>query len=107
MNQTVIIGLIVCLILLCIITYFVKKPRNNFQFDIDSFIKALGGLDNIETIESRVSKVKVKVISKDFFDAKKMTELGASGIVENGHSIILIFGEKSNEIVDNVNKLKG
>lgn len=86
--------------------------KENLMIDIDRFasntinvddkansmIEALGGIGNIETLESCMSRLRVFVYDIDEIDGEKIQALGASGMFISGNSLQAIFGKISEQL---------
>lgn len=77
--------------------------QNTFAMDV---IRALGGLQNMTSIEACMSRLRIDVIDKSRVDKSKLKALGASGVVEVGNNIQSVFGMKSDRIKEEIRLLK-
>ena len=99
------IGAIVVIILL--VLYIVmrvisknSKPTvtSNLDFAIEDLLVNIGNVENIESVNSSMSKVTLKLKDTDLVIVEEVKKLGASGIVETKDGFTFIFGSVSPEI---------
>lgn len=110
-----IVGIIVALIYFFVTKYYYhnaslrRNVSTSLPFAISDFIEAIGGRDNIEDIDSSLSRVTVQLVDCSKVNLEKIKQLGASGIVEKRNGYTFIFGAISkrihSEIVDNQNNI--
>lgn len=106
----IIIMIIISLALLYygFVNFIKTKNINKLEFessiDIPQLIDALGGKENINEINASLSKVNVRLLDNSVVKFDVIKALGASGIVENNESLILIFGKQSPLIVEDIQK---
>lgn len=101
----IIIAIIVILIILGVV-YFRKTidKETDFEqlvdlpFDIKELENAVGGLENINSVEGTISKAAFKLKDTSLVDLDKMKELGASGIVETKSGFTFILGHISKTV---------
>lgn len=74
-----------------------ELPRNILQ--------ALGGRDNIDSLDACITRLRVQVKNKDQVGKEQLKKLGASGVLEVGNSIQAIFGTKSDIIKTQINEI--
>ncbi|MDR2141710.1 MAG: glucose-specific PTS transporter subunit IIBC [Deltaproteobacteria bacterium] len=67
-------------------------------------IWALGGRDNIETMDNCITRLRVQVKDPALVDAPTLKSLGAAEVVEMGQSIQAIFGTKVAEIKNHLDE---
>ncbi|MCR1900671.1 PTS transporter subunit EIIC [Ligilactobacillus apodemi] len=70
-------------------------------------IKALGGAENIETVEACATRLRVAVIDKKKVDKKALKNLGAVAVLEVGGGIQAVFGGKANLFSQEINQILG
>lgn len=70
-------------------------------------LKELGGLDNLVTIDSCITRLRLKVEDINKINSEKLEELGSDGVVKVGNDKVqIIFGEKSTLLEKYYHKLK-
>lgn len=74
----------------------IDDERVNFLVDV------LGGIDNINAIDVRTSRVKFNLNDVEAIDLEGLKELGTSGIFISGNSLQAIFGEQALLIVEKI-----
>lgn len=67
-------------------------------------VKGLGGVDNIKSVDSCMSRLRVTLVSIDNIDEKILKATGCSGIVKAENDIQIIYGTTVNIIKNAVNK---
>ncbi|MEG0284117.1 MAG: PTS transporter subunit EIIB [Erysipelotrichales bacterium] len=105
MNQTyLIIGIALVIISIILSVIFNRKGKglqeNGLPFALEILLENLGGIENIESVDSSRSKVSFKLKDNEKINIEKINELGASGIVETSSGVSLIFGDISQTICD-------
>ncbi|MFT8313122.1 MAG: PTS transporter subunit EIIC [Clostridium sp.] len=63
-----------------------------------TIIKALGGKDNITSVENCFSRLRVDVIDNTIIDEKTLKTTGASGVVRKANNIQVVYGLSVNKI---------
>lgn len=86
----------------------VKKEMKNSNKEIENatndrekaltIIKALGGKENIVTVENCFSRLRVDVIDDTVIDEQTLKTTGASGVVKKGKNIQVVYGLSINKI---------
>ncbi len=72
-----------------------------------NYIKALGGLDNIKTIDNCITRLRLEVNQMSKINEDKVIELGAKGIIYVGHNKFhLIIGTHVSCIADELHTMK-
>lgn len=104
------IGLVIALLLVGVVVIKGKRKGNeNYalgDFDIDTFLKCLGNIENIASCQATNSKISIELKDEAKLDVEKIKELGASGIVVTGSKVIVILGLVSKVVAEYIeNKL--
>lgn len=68
-------------------------------------LNALGGKDNIGSLDACITRLRVQVNDAAGVDKEKLKELGASGVLEVGNSVQAIFGTRSETIKHQIHEL--
>lgn len=68
---------------------------NSLAYEI---LMALGGKENIKNIDACITRLRVQVNDSAKVDKDKLKGLGASGVMEIGNNIQVIFGPKSDQL---------
>ncbi len=69
-------------------------------------LKALGGKDNINTIDSCITRIRLTVHDKSLIDEEAIKEAGATGIMDlGGKNLQVIVGTDAELIVEQIKKL--
>jgi len=116
MSQTqiyIVIGVLVFIFLL--VGFFAFRSKINQEkdlnqlvdlpFDIKDLEKAIGGKDNIESVEGSMSKITLKLKDNGLVNQDDVVKLGCSGMVETSSGYTFIFGTISKSIAYELNKL--
>lgn len=69
-----------------------------------TIVEALGGKDNIETVDNCFSRLRVKITDLDKLDEATLKTTGASGVIKNGNNVQVIYGPKVNGVRNKVDK---
>jgi len=104
-----IVGLIILVVLFILVRLNINKSHDldkevDLPFNVKDFEDAVGGLNNIKSIEGTLSKVSVKLHKNEAVNLDKVKALGASGIVETSSGYTFIFGAISKTLASLVNK---
>lgn len=67
-------------------------------------VEALGGKENIETVDNCFSRLRVKITDTDKVDEPTLKGTGAMGVIKNGNNIQVIYGPKVNGVRNAVDK---
>ncbi|MDL2212053.1 PTS transporter subunit EIIB [Erysipelotrichaceae bacterium OttesenSCG-928-M19] len=101
-NPLVILAITVVLVLLIIIIRSSTRKKNkdtvNLPFMLNDFLDAIGGLENINSVSSSLSKITLKLKENSKVNIGRVEELGASGIVETKDGFSFIFGNISRDL---------
>lgn len=65
------------------------------NFNIDELINDLGGIDNITDSNATLSSLKVNVKNISIVNKSKFIKLGAKGAMINNNQVIILFGDNS------------
>lgn len=93
-----IVALLIALIII-VIVFFVLKNKNKVKetidlpFKLDDLLRALGGIENIKSVSSTISRITFKLNDNKLVQTEKIKELGASGIIETKDGFTFIFGQ--------------
>lgn len=81
-----------------------KQPVHSSSIDIETLVKALGGIENIQDVSFSPSKLTVILMNQSVVDIVTIQGLGASGIVEGKNTLSMIFGRQSEDIASDLKK---
>ena len=96
------IAIIAAVVVLAVVLFFVfknRKKKDESPVDLDALFEALGGQDNVVSVEANGSKVKVVLKDNNAVDAEALKGLGATGVVSTSKATQIIFGKVSEDIV--------
>lgn len=69
-----------------------------------TIVEALGGKENIETVDNCFTRLRLKVKNPEVIDEATLKGTGASGVVKKGNNIQVIYGLQVNKIRNIVDK---
>lgn len=72
-----------------------NTPTSELPYEI---LQALGGKDNISSLDACITRLRVQVNAKDEVNKDRLKALGAAGVLEVGNNIQAIFGPKSDTL---------
>ncbi|MEH6939617.1 glucose-specific PTS transporter subunit IIBC [Bacillus sp. JJ664] len=72
-----------------------NTPASELPYEI---LQALGGKDNISSLDACITRLRVQVNAKDEVNKDRLKALGAAGVLEVGNNIQAIFGPKSDTL---------
>ncbi|MDF2504043.1 PTS transporter subunit EIIC [Clostridium sp.] len=82
-----------------------KQVGENEKDDLAAtIVEALGGKENIETVDNCFSRLRVKITDLDKLDEPTLKTTGASGVIKNGNNVQIIYGPKVNSVRNKVDK---
>ena len=72
----------------------------------DSVLQALGGKDNIVSVDSCITRLRVEVVNVEKVDDNVLKRLGAAGVLKVGkNGVQAVFGSKAQFICNDINQL--
>lgn len=84
-----------------------EATDSSLNAEAKTVIKALGGSENIETVEACATRLRVAVVDKSKVDKKTLKSLGAVAVLEVGGGIQAVFGGKANLFSQEINQILG
>lgn len=84
-----------------------EAADSSLNAEAKTVIKALGGSENIETVEACATRLRVAVVDKSKVDKKTLKSLGAVAVLEVGGGIQAVFGGKANLFSQEINQILG
>ncbi|MFJ6957761.1 MAG: PTS transporter subunit EIIC [Ligilactobacillus animalis] len=84
-----------------------EATDSSLNAEAKTVIKALGGTENIETVEACATRLRVAVVDKSKVDKKMLKSLGAVAVLEVGGGIQAVFGGKANLFSQEINQILG
>lgn len=76
-----------------------------YKFNINDFVKDLGGLENIENVSATLSSIKIVLKNVNLINSNLQKKYEIKGITKSNNSVILIFGDNAKIIAEDINKL--
>lgn len=73
--------------------------------DIEALLTAVGGRENIRTIEDELTRIRLGVNDRNFIDEQAIRNLGAHGVVIQKEAVQLILGREAVEIATKLTQL--
>ncbi|MGL5506351.1 MAG: glucose PTS transporter subunit EIIB [Paraclostridium sp.] len=84
-----------------------KSTNNEIEENAPEVINALGGEENLVSVDACITRLRVEVKDKTKVDKDKLKALGAVGVMEVGNGIQAIFGAKADAYKQQINRLLG
>ena len=84
-----------------------NSTGNDVKDNAPKVLEALGGEENIVSVDACITRLRVEVKHKDIVDKETLTGLGAAGVVEVGNGVLVIFGAKANSYKNEINSIIG
>ncbi len=102
------IGLVLLILIITIfflVRNFIKSKdsKETSATLLNEIVMALGGRENIKTMEAKMSRLIVSLISDGNIDLQKLKNLGIERVVKMTNKITLIVGNKATELADKFN----
>ncbi|MBU3136601.1 PTS transporter subunit EIIC [Clostridium gasigenes] len=82
-----------------------KNKNNEIVEKAPEVLEALGGEENIVSVDACITRLRVEVKDKSKVDKPKLKALGAAGVVEVGNGIQAIFGAKADAYKNEINNI--
>lgn len=96
---------VVLVIVLTILFVFVLKKKTPAKvLDSSSWLTALGGKENIVSVDATRSRLSVVLKNKDLLDKDALTLLGVSNVVSMSNKVTLVIENKAEEIKKEITK---
>ena len=71
----------------------------------ENVLGALGGRENVESVEGCITRLRLFVDDPDRVDDARLKELGAAGVVKRGKVAQVVMGTQSDRIAERINRL--
>ena len=71
----------------------------------ENVLEALGGRENVESVEGCITRLRLFVASPEEIDDDRLKQLGASGVVKRGKVAQVVMGTQSDRIAERINRL--
>ncbi|GCF06901.1 PTS transporter subunit EIIC [Dictyobacter arantiisoli] len=69
-------------------------------------IKALGGKENLQSVEGCITRLRLFVNDPDQIDEPRLKSLGASGVLKKGKVVQVVMGTQSDRIALRINRIR-
>lgn len=102
----VMIAIVAWLLITNILKNKKRESKVEMTIEIQRLLEALGGIDNITSMEATPSKVSFIVANTKVLQMEVFKEIGATGVVQSNQKITAIFGKVSPAIVEEIEKQK-
>ncbi|WP_099332704.1 PTS transporter subunit EIIB [Actinomyces minihominis] len=66
-------------------------------------VTGLGGIENIETIEPCITRLRVEVVDSALVDEAALKNAGAFGVVQVGDTVQVVVGPIADNLADEIN----
>lgn len=83
------------------------KKQDEIAQNAPAVLAALGGEENIVSVDACITRLRVEVKDKSKVDKDTLKKLGAAGVVEVGNGIQAIFGAKADAYRHEINAIIG
>lgn len=80
-----------------------KKSSNDLEKTLNHIIDALGGRDNIKSMDAKMSRLTISLVTNNI-DVEKLKEIGIERVIKMSDKITLLIGDKAQEFADKFNK---
>lgn len=71
-----------------------------------TILAALGGANNVETIEPCITRLRVEVVNPALIDEKALTNAGAFGVVQVGKTVQVVVGPTADNLADEIAQIR-
>ena len=76
-----------------------------YKFNINKFIEDVGGINNITSSTATLSSLRLGLKDVNLVNHDLKSKYKINGLTKSTNSIILVFGDNSKAICDDINKL--
>ena len=76
-----------------------------YKFNINKFVEDVGGINNITSSTATLSSLKLGLKDVNLVNHDLKSKYKINGLTKSTNSIILVFGDNSKAICDDINKL--
>ena len=84
-----------------------KKPKEVKSLPLyDDIIRHLGGIDNIQSVSTKGSRLSLTLTNYEIVNETKLQELGIGPSIKMSNKITYVIGEKASELENRINELK-
>jgi len=73
----------------------------------EAYIEGLGGAENINKLDSCITRLRLSVIDEKKINDSHLTRTGASGVIRSGKDIQVVVGTKAELIATEINRIIG
>lgn len=82
-----------------------KIDSNNISDFTVNIIKNLGGKENIKTVNSCITRLRLTVKDNTIVNETALKSLGAAGVIKNGDSVQVVIGTRAELIANEMNNI--
>lgn len=82
-----------------------KIDSNNISDFTVNIIKNLGGKENIKTVNSCITRLRLTVKDNTIVNESALKSLGAAGVIKNGDSVQVVIGTRAELIANEMNNI--
>ena len=68
----------------------------------EQLIEAFGGRNNLRDVDACITRLRIEVADRGDVDKKRLTALGAAGVIEVGNNVQAVFGTRSDVLKDDI-----
>ncbi|GHO82104.1 PTS transporter subunit EIIC [Dictyobacter formicarum] len=83
-----------------------EEPEDKETTLAREVLSALGGKENIESLEGCITRLRIFVNQSDKIDEPRLKSLGASGVIKKGKIVQVVMGTQSDRIASRINRLR-
>lgn len=82
------------------------QPAAATEEDVTDLLNALGGVNNIESVDSESNRLKIEVNDYDAINQDALKDVAKDGASLTGHQIQITVGENASVMKEAINELK-
>ncbi|MET9482922.1 PTS glucose/sucrose transporter subunit IIB [Streptomyces sp. NPDC006638] len=68
----------------------------------EKIVAGLGGLENIEEVEGRATRLRTEVVDPSLVDEKALKAAGAHGVVKRGTAVQVVIGTDADPVAADI-----
>jgi len=74
--------------------------------DAEAVLKALGGWENLDSLEACITRLRLEVVDPDAVDEAALKRLGAAGVMKMGKIVQVVVGTEAETLAEELEDLR-
>ena len=90
-----------------VVSSYPGTPSTEITEETAKYVELLGGIDNIKSIDSCITRLRLTVNDSSNISDAKLKALGAKGVIRPSKDAVqIVLGQKAEKMADELRKLK-